>query len=86
MDTLGKPVQFLRPADIDAVKAAAERIRARVAEGRDGVPDYTVSVGAVLGQGVEATDGLLHAADQALYRAKAEGRDRVVLANLPIVV
>ncbi|MBJ7331126.1 MAG: GGDEF domain-containing protein [Solirubrobacteraceae bacterium] len=70
----------LRPADTDAMAAAAERIRERVAGQRPQVPHYTVSIGAVLGDGSQPTDDLLQAADEAMYRAKAGGRDRVVLA------
>jgi diguanylate cyclase (GGDEF)-like protein/PAS domain S-box-containing protein len=40
----------------------------------------TVSIGIATFPGHATADELLHAADQALYRAKSEGRDRVVVA------
>ena len=73
--------------ETDAVEAlaCAERIRALVealrvpAEG--GPVRFTVSLGVgVLGAGHADWDALLHDADQALYRAKSGGRNRVVLA------
>ena len=45
----------------------------------------TVSVGiAALPNHGTSSKVLLEAADAALYRAKREGRDRVVLAELPV--
>jgi diguanylate cyclase (GGDEF)-like protein len=70
----------LSDADADSARGTAERIRAAVAAIR--LPDFdrqiTLSVGiAVLpGNGRDATT-LLAAADQALYLAKDNGRDRV---------
>jgi diguanylate cyclase (GGDEF)-like protein len=49
------------------------------------VGSVTVSVGvAALPAHGESSKALLEAADAALYRAKREGRDRVVLADLPL--
>ena len=47
----------------------------------------TVSVGvAALPQHGTSPKELLDAADAALYRAKREGRDRVVVADVPTVI
>jgi two-component system cell cycle response regulator len=65
-----------------AVKVA-ERIRARVAEqpseGIAAIPSVTVSVGVatVLSTGIQAPEEVIALADEALYRAKAQGRNRV---------
>lgn len=65
-----------------AVKVA-ERIRARVAdqpsEGIAAIPSVTVSVGVatVLSTGIQAPEEVIAFADEALYRAKAQGRNRV---------
>ncbi|HXT48242.1 MAG TPA: diguanylate cyclase [Gemmatimonadaceae bacterium] len=65
-----------------AVKVA-ERIRARVAEqpseGVAAIPSVTVSVGVatVLSTGIQAPEEVIALADEALYRAKAQGRNRV---------
>ena len=52
----------------------------RVAAGRAGggdLPAFTVSVGVAAGRAVEDVDDLYRRADEALYRAKRGGRDRV---------
>lgn len=41
---------------------------------------YTVSIGVTIAQGNETLEQLAKAADEALYRAKAEGRNRAVVA------
>ena len=80
---------LLPMADLKATHARAERIRSKIRElkvlhqGR-AVGVVTVSVGvAALPQHGTASKVLLDAADAALYRAKHEGRDRVVVAEAP---
>jgi diguanylate cyclase (GGDEF)-like protein len=64
-----------------------ERLRAGVArtpmETRAGPLSITVSIGAAEGTGQSSVDTLLAAADEALYRAKADGRNRVAYAPVP---
>ena len=68
--------------------AAAERIREAIAavdvrvDNGDRIP-VTASLGVAVLEGdkmMETAEGLLHAADEALYAAKAGGRNRVVEA------
>jgi diguanylate cyclase (GGDEF)-like protein len=60
----------------------AERLRHSVANGRPGGLKVTMSVGVSAAAGEEASyDRLMKASDEALYRAKREGRDRVVTAE-----
>ncbi|MCR6490547.1 diguanylate cyclase [Amycolatopsis sp. OK19-0408] len=78
-------------ADDRTLLAIADRIRHRIAgldlTGlgglADGVAQVTVSIGAVRypAPGLESVDDLIRAADAALYRAKAAGRDQVCLAE-----
>ena len=66
----------------DAVaRAAAERLRTPIATPATGVPPVTASVGVALRGHGEGCDPLVARADPALYRAKAEGRDRVAVAD-----
>jgi diguanylate cyclase (GGDEF)-like protein len=66
------------------VSRALERVRLAVhstpiiAAGHE--VSMTVSIGAALSRG-ESIDELIRSADEALYRAKAEGRDRVVMST-----
>ncbi len=73
-------------ADAAAARAYADRVRAALRD--EQVADelrLTVSAGvAVLGADGPALDDLLRRADEALYDAKAAGRDRVVTASAPL--
>jgi diguanylate cyclase (GGDEF)-like protein/PAS domain S-box-containing protein len=80
-------VIILPTADLNASQARAERIRSKICEltvlhQGNSLGKITVSVG-VAGVPVHGTSPkeLFDAADAALYRAKREGRDRVVVAG-----
>lgn len=61
--------------------AVAERILARVAEPKEGLPPITVSIGVSTNRPDEdRIDTLLARADRALYKAKEEGRNRIAAA------
>lgn len=63
----------------------AERLRARVAATTIDVTGRplraTVSIGVTVWDGLSDSHALLRSADEALYRAKRDGRDRVVLGD-----
>jgi diguanylate cyclase (GGDEF)-like protein len=75
---------ILPHTELQEAVALAHRIRGGVSDidvGHDG-PSVTVSAGvAAYPESAETSEGLLAAADAALLRAKALGRDRVCLAN-----
>jgi diguanylate cyclase (GGDEF)-like protein len=78
-------IAVLGHSDLDAAMVAAERVRATVASGAKGV---TVSVGVASvrpGAPGMSSAGLIAAADQALYQAKAGGRDTVRMADVHAV-
>ena len=70
--------------DIDEARAVAEKVRvaaARPIEAGGVTAHVTVSVGVTLSHPVEPVDDLVARADEAMYKAKRAGRDRV--ATLP---
>jgi diguanylate cyclase (GGDEF)-like protein len=77
-------VVLLRNPDPGVAVEVGERIRSAVGEldlRSLGVPRVSVSVGvAVADEPDEPIESLLETADRALYRAKRNGRDRVVAA------
>jgi diguanylate cyclase (GGDEF)-like protein/PAS domain S-box-containing protein len=82
-------VVVLPTADLRASEARAQRIREKLRNlvvmdhGRSlGVITASIGVAALPNQGTNEKE-LLQAADAALYRAKREGRDRVVVADAP---
>jgi diguanylate cyclase (GGDEF)-like protein len=76
-------------SDVEGALQLGEDLRAQVAEGFAGDPDLegaTISVGITM-FGAESDGGaeaVLAAADEAMYRAKAEGRNRVALFEAPV--
>ena len=72
----------LPETDIAGALLVAERIRARVAEGEFPGRRVTLSLGvAEFPTSTDSADGIIAVADQALYRAKRNGRDRVEAAT-----
>ena len=71
---------LLPDTDASAAAHVAEKLRTELAGARTTVP-VTVSIGLATWDG-EAPEDLLHRADEALYAAKAAGRDRVTAATL----
>jgi len=78
-------VVVMPDTDMDFAYTVAERLRKSVEQkpfaiSRDpGKLNVTISIGIAGSEGnIDSADKLLHRADQALYRAKREGRNRVV--------
>jgi len=75
-------VVMLIEAPIATAAAVGERLRARVAAEEFGAGRMTVSVGAAeYPTHGETPEELIASADAAMYQAKGDGRDRVVLAG-----
>ncbi len=74
-------VVLLPETNEEQALSVAERIRARVEASGNGMPAITVSIGVTTNRPDEyQVDPLLARADQALYKAKAEGRNRIAAA------
>ena len=80
-------VLLLPGTDEEGARVLCERLRTRIAsqpfeltttEGNETV-EVTVSLGLWTGDGDQSPRQILQQADQALYRAKSEGRNRVCL-------
>jgi len=74
--------------DVAGAMQLGEDLRAQVAEGTGPAPDAgtaTISVGITMfgGERDAGAEGVLIAADQAMYRAKAEGRNQIALFRGP---
>jgi diguanylate cyclase (GGDEF)-like protein len=73
---------LLTDTQLDDAMRAAERIRRRIAaleiDAGEALLRVTVSIGVAQLREGEAVDAAIARADAALYRAKAEGRDRCV--------
>jgi diguanylate cyclase (GGDEF)-like protein len=72
---------LLSGVDRDQSLAIGERLRAAAAEVGDDGPAVTISIGLALRHHGEPFDIVVKRADEALYQAKAEGRDRVQVAS-----
>jgi diguanylate cyclase (GGDEF)-like protein len=73
---------LLPDADLGAAQKVAEDLRARIAVSAiAGTAPVTVSIGLAVLQPGQQMDAWMHAADAALYRAKQQGRNRVVAAD-----
>lgn len=83
----GEEFLLVMPAtNLDQAKTTAERIRQRIADKPFDVAHgdaihQTVSIGAAAWDGAESPEAFERRADQAMYAAKAAGRDRVSVAS-----
>lgn len=78
-------VLILPETDLRGAASVAENIRSNIAKrtlrhGDKTIGRVTVSVGAVQIKEGESVEGLINRADQALYQAKREGRNRIAVS------
>jgi diguanylate cyclase (GGDEF)-like protein len=80
-------VVLLPHTDADSARVVARRIRERLAQATSGwegaARDVSVSVGIISNEDatLKTPEDLLAAADQALYEAKHQGRNRAVVSS-----
>ncbi|MEK9969774.1 MAG: GGDEF domain-containing protein [Ferrovibrio sp.] len=73
---------LLPDTDLTAAQTVAEDLRSRIAAAAmPGAVPVTVSIGVAALQSRQQMDAWMHEADAALYRAKQQGRNRVVAAE-----
>lgn len=81
---------FTSDNDLDKATKVAERLRTQLcsqpAQTDRGDIHYTVSIGVTLWMPDEATTKALHRADEAMYLAKRQGRNRVEVMNSSAIV
>ncbi|MFG1344409.1 sensor domain-containing diguanylate cyclase [Xanthobacter autotrophicus DSM 431] len=81
-------IALLPSISIEGARHVAERIRTGVEQmshATSGPPlTVTVSIGIAAADGGDTPDSVVHRADEALYRAKSEGRNRVANATLAV--
>ena len=76
---------ILHRAELATARMVAERIRSRIAATPFDLPeallDVTISMGVAMAKPDESVNSLIERADKALYNAKENGRNQVVLAK-----
>lgn len=78
---------ILPETPLENARIVAERIRASVEDARVSIPDQpeplrvTISIGATLYKYTDSKNEFIDRADQALYQAKDQGRNRIVVAE-----
>ncbi len=78
---------LLRDCPLEEARTVAEKLRQAIARHEFGLDPaqspITISLGVAQGAADESADGLFARADQALYRAKDNGRNRIEIAPAP---
>ena len=76
---------MLPGCETDAAAAVLTRLRERLARtlASANLPSFTVSFGIAASGGANTFDDVVRLADRALLAAKAEGRNRIVVATGP---
>ena len=73
-------VVLLNDTNADAAKKVAQKLKEKIEEHTHAtLPSFTVSIGVANGEASKSFEQLLKEADEALYRAKKEGRNRIVI-------